>query len=250
MGISRGFFCAMTEYLHSAKSPMAVIGDQDVRISKREVEICVRTRSRIITWGSSLFDRSGRLSREQLFNVFGVDEIECFDLYGAPDIKEDLSLPIKIKYKCKYNSVLEIGTIEHVINPYQALLNIDDMLNVGGVVMHFSPIRIPVNHGYYSISPQLLFDFYLSENRYKLMKSELVIQFFGYESFMSLVFRLPYSIDQDMKSYREIGLIKAVLRKVRRVLVALSSSTYLGFVAVKNKEENNRGEIVQHQFVN
>ena len=124
------------------------------------------------------------MNRKELLNFFQIEKSLTFDLYGNPDVRIDLSRPIPDEFVNHFSSVLEIGTFEHIINPYQALVNFDKMVAIDGAIIHLSPIKVKTNHGYYSISPQLLFDFYLTDGHYELLRADLISYFAGYESFL------------------------------------------------------------------
>ncbi len=81
--------------------------------------------------------------------------------YENADIIFDLNnneLPDELKNRFDY--ILDGGTTEHVFDYAQALRNVVKMLKVGGKVFHYIPATGWTNHGYYSLSPSLLADFY------------------------------------------------------------------------------------------
>jgi len=123
------------------------------------------------------------------------------------------------------------------------------MVTEGGIIIHFSPIKIKPNHGYYSISPQLLFDFYLGDENYKLIKAELVSYYIGYDSLLSPILVTSYNLNQDLIQYRNLGFLGTLKRKLRRLSVFFSTGTYIGFVVKKiNSRNGYYPTVVQHQF--
>jgi hypothetical protein len=60
----------------------------------------------------------------------------------------------------KFDLVIDAGTIEHCFNIGQAIINAANAVNEGGAIFHTPPMSM-VNHGFYNISPTLLFDFYM-----------------------------------------------------------------------------------------
>lgn len=71
-----------------------------------------------------------------------------------------------------YDLVIDGGTLEHVFNIGQALMNVAQTVKVGGVIFHGNPVNW-INHGFYSISPTLLHDFY-TQNGWEELHTKLV----------------------------------------------------------------------------
>ena len=73
------------------------------------------------------------------------------------DLNED-ELPERLV--SRFDAVFNGGTLEHVFHVPNALTSITRMLRPGGVVVHVVPCNGWVNHGFYQISPTLMFDYY------------------------------------------------------------------------------------------
>ena len=58
--------------------------------------------------------------------------------------------------------VFDIGTLEHIFDVPTALKNITKMLKPGGRVILILPASNAIDHGFYSFSPTLLYDFFSS----------------------------------------------------------------------------------------
>ena len=56
--------------------------------------------------------------------------------------------------------IIDGGTMEHIFHIPNVLNNIYRMLRVGGRIIHISPSSNYVDHGFYSFSPTLFYDFY------------------------------------------------------------------------------------------
>ena len=67
-------------------------------------------------------------------------------------------------YECA-DLVTDFGTLEHVFDIKTALLNMNKMLRIDGVIVHTSPVNF-FGHGYVNFNPQYFTDFY-TKNRYK-----------------------------------------------------------------------------------
>lgn len=248
MGISRAFLPSLVNYLELTRgvATMAVIGDQDVRCSPTDLHSVRADVPRYRRWRRSSGD-SDLLDVKSLLKEFGVREAVTIDLFGDPDVVIDLSVPLDEDYRSRFDAVLEIGTIEHIIDPLQALKNIDAMLRKGGTVVHLSPIKERPNHGYYSLSPQLLHDFYLSDGGYELLRCEILSFFRGYDSFLSPMIVRDFVMADELANHRTLGYVRAIRRNAGRLSVRLSKGTYIGFVARKQRVVS-RGTLVQQRF--
>lgn len=117
-------------------------------------------RTRIPEWIGT--PNESYISDVAFFRLLGVETIQALDYsaYEHADIVADLNLPIPDSLKNRYDVIIDGGTMEHVFDVRQDLMNIAGMLRVGGRVLHLSPASNTVNHGFYQFSPTLFFDYY------------------------------------------------------------------------------------------
>jgi len=97
-----------------------------------------------------------------LTSIFGPKvNLSIFDFthYEGSEIKHDFNYEIPAEYHNKFDLIIDNGTIEHIFNLPQALINVKKMLKLQGVVFHVGPMIMP-NHGFYSYNPTLFADFY------------------------------------------------------------------------------------------
>ena len=126
MGVSRAFLRVLVPYLNQLRGcrSIAVIGDQDVRVSTADLH----------RHGVTQSEQTGeRLSLEGLMRCFDIEGVTTFDLNGSPDVRIDLAQPIPMEHAGCYECVVDLGTLEHIIDPFQALSNFDSMLKVEGL---------------------------------------------------------------------------------------------------------------------
>ncbi|WP_420263652.1 hypothetical protein [Candidatus Magnetominusculus dajiuhuensis] len=97
-----------------------------------------------------------------LFNMLGFDVVDSIDVSARENPTHVLNLnkPIEQTLHCRYDMVYDGGTAEHCFNITEVLSNTVRLLKAGGIVIHHLPISGYLEHGYYQISPSLLFDFY------------------------------------------------------------------------------------------
>jgi hypothetical protein len=103
------------------------------------------------------------------FNQIGFDEVRSCDAseYEGADYIVDLNQPSPENLTDRFDVIFDGGTCEHVFHLPQALANVHVMLKVGGRVIHGSPVSNYVDHGFYSFSPTLFYDYYTA-NHYQV----------------------------------------------------------------------------------
>jgi len=105
-----------------------------------------------------LLDECGKDGNEFL-RILGARAITSFDAsnYEGASIVHDMNHPVPVEHHGKYSVVFDGGTIEHVFNAPQALMNCLRMVSLGG---HFLSITTSNNfsgHGFYQFSPEFFF---------------------------------------------------------------------------------------------
>lgn len=106
-----------------------------------------------------------KVSNELIFKTL-FDKTDIIDNYiaknsrGAATIKHDMNLPILNKYHNKFDLAVDAGTLEHIFNYPQALINISEMLNIGGLAYHFLPACGWLEHGFTQFSAEALMSWY------------------------------------------------------------------------------------------
>jgi len=107
------------------------------------------------------------LSDIDFFSVFGFTSIEVLDVcdHENAEILYDLNTDaLPSQYHGAYDCIFDGGTMEHVFHVPNFLRNTCQLLNVGGRIVHMNPASNSVDHGFYSFSPCLYFDFYTANN--------------------------------------------------------------------------------------
>jgi hypothetical protein len=111
----------------------------------------------------AIADKRRPLTDREFFDAFGFDHIAAADYSDFDDAelvydmnRDDLPAPHRGAYDC----VVDGGTMEHVFHAPNFLKNVFGLLRVGGRVIHVSPASNAVDHGFYSFSPCLFYEFY------------------------------------------------------------------------------------------
>jgi hypothetical protein len=119
-------------------------------------------------------DNKSNIDDISLFKSLGFDSVESIDIdnYEEPTYTYDLNQPVPEFLHEKYDAIYDGGTTEHIFNFPESLKNIYKMLKVGGIIMHVSPSNNYVDHGFYSFSPTIFYDYYRA-NGFEIIKSYL-----------------------------------------------------------------------------
>jgi SAM-dependent methyltransferase len=100
---------------------------------------------------------------QTLFALLGAVQVSVLDIsdYQHADIVCDLGSPIDDPgLHGRFDVIFDSGTLEHIFNIPVALANISRMLSVGGHLVLMNPCSNAIDHGFYSISPTLYYDYF------------------------------------------------------------------------------------------
>ncbi len=113
---------------------------------------------------------------ETFFKEIGFDKIDSMDAsnFEGASIIHDLGSEVPKKLHNGFDYIYDGGTCEHIFELPTALRNVDKMLKPGGIFQAHSPSNNFVNHGFYQISPEMVFGFWVNAMGYELLSVELV----------------------------------------------------------------------------
>lgn len=250
MGISKLFLkeiLEMCDYLikfpiKNYKKDLNIIflGDQEIRVKYSELYKFRKDKIHFLT-KNRIKNKRVLIELKDLFpeKIQNKLKIKTIDINGNPNLKLDITNTDDIFNKLPKNSLshfIDIGTIEHVINPYKALCNINELIEEEGFISHLVPCKSYLNHGYYSISPQLLNDFYKSKN-YEILRFNTISYIGNYDSNLSLSFNFRYHHEYEIKGIRFMlkkgKYLMAFQSFLRRLFLRISKETYISFTARK-----------------
>mgnify|MGYP001267115785 CR=1 FL=1 len=101
-------------------------------------------------------------------NLFGsYPNVQSIDnsSYENATIIHNMNNPINSDAnKEEFDTVLDLGTLEHVFNVKQSILNAIYLLKIGGRILHVLPCNNFGGHGFYQFSPEFFFSLYNKEN--------------------------------------------------------------------------------------
>ena len=109
-----------------------------------------------------------------LLKNLGAEKIDILDICGERTITQDLNLPWKTnKY---WDTIIDVGTIEHVANPYTCLVEYCRHLHLNGRLVISTVYNNFGGHGYWQLTPQFLYDF-LTTNGFHGVRIQLYSPF-------------------------------------------------------------------------
>lgn len=126
-------------------------------------------RQEIHTQTSSILDGKiySGFCENMLIDYFGSTKVDSIDNspYENATIIHDMNEIIS--NVGKYDTVLDLGTLEHIYNINNAFLNVSELCNIGGQIIHVLPADCQCGHGFWQFSPELFFSLYSSKNGYE-----------------------------------------------------------------------------------
>ena len=99
-------------------------------------------------------------SKENFKNLMGFDTVHTFDILGNPDYKLDLQEQLDVTFECKYDWILDVGTLYCVFDIASVWKNILYMLSSNGYVWHQTNLVGHFGRGFYALSPSVFNEFY------------------------------------------------------------------------------------------
>jgi hypothetical protein len=144
---------ADTVATHALRGAVCTLGVQDLPFDCADLDGALRCN----------LQRSGKADAASFFSALGFSSTEALDFsdYEGAEHVFDLNEPsLPAALQNRFDLVFNGGTLEHVFHVPNALSSISKMLRPGGTVMHLAPCNNWCEHGFYQISPTLMFDYY------------------------------------------------------------------------------------------
>lgn len=140
---------------------------------KEWITVPTRTIANWIDHGKPEHQGKPMLMAKSLLKSLGASQVTVYDIAGERDYTVDLNYPTR---RIGFDIIIDPGTLEHCFNISQALVNVNQLLHVGGFVYHQAAIAYP-NHGFWSISPIAFYKFYemrgyQQERCFRMIKGE------------------------------------------------------------------------------
>jgi SAM-dependent methyltransferase len=118
------------------------------------------TASKIPDWKNTPYE--GNPNAQTVFTFLGADRVYATDIstFENPDFSIDLNERVDASYYERFDTIVDVGTLEHVFDIPTALQNVVRMCRKGGSVVLINPSSGAIDHGFYQFSPTLYFDYF------------------------------------------------------------------------------------------
>jgi hypothetical protein len=138
---------------------VATLGRQGIHIGARRVARILNVRNTEGAFGS--------YCERLLIDHFDACEVRSFDNsdYESADFICDFNAPLL--HRREYDTVIDLGSLEHIYNVAQALKNVSGLCTKGGQIVHVLPANNFNGHGFWQFSPELFFSLYSDRNGYR-----------------------------------------------------------------------------------
>ena len=130
------------------------------------------TKNKIPSWAGTKYENN--TNAQTIFRLLGAAKVSVCDIseYENPDFLIDLNNPINSNLANKFDVIFDCGTLEHIFDVPTALWNLVSMLKTNGVLYLAVPASNSIDHGFYSFSPGLFFD-YFNANGFEVLSCYL-----------------------------------------------------------------------------
>lgn len=102
----------------------------------------------------------GLLYADEILRLLGAQNLACIDYVNyegaAGFLKWDLNEPIPREYHSKFSTIIDHGTLEHVMDFCQALINSMNLVEPGGHLILSVPLNNFCGHGFYQVSSEFI----------------------------------------------------------------------------------------------
>jgi hypothetical protein len=96
---------------------------------------------------------------EPFLTAAGAESVSSIDAsaYEGADIVHDMNTRIGPQLECRFDVVIDGGSIEHIFRPDRALENLMRMTKVGGRALIWAPANNQCGHGFFQFSPEFFY---------------------------------------------------------------------------------------------
>jgi hypothetical protein len=161
---------------HAISGKIVTIGVQDVMFNHESAEEFFKgenykftpikqaertyRKSKAQTIYEGIFNVNNPMHMHDLFKMMNFSEVASLDAFDAdnPTILHDMNKPIPAQYEGKYDTVFDIGSMEHVFDVKHFVANCIAMLKEGGTLMIYDALLGWHNECFYNFQTPFFFD--------------------------------------------------------------------------------------------
>ena len=152
--------CISQQAVHLTLNQVYKLAKNYKNLNISEIQNDFDTTNKIPSWVGTKHEKNTNI--QTIFKLLGASKVSVCDAsdYESPDFQLDLNYPVAEQYKNKFDVIFDVGTLEHVFDTPTALWNFISMLKVNGVLYIGVPSSNAIDHGFYSFSPGLFYDYF------------------------------------------------------------------------------------------
>ena len=160
-----------------------------------------------------------------LIDYFGANLVHSIDnsnFEGANiifDMNEELESITK-----QYDTIIDIGTSEHVFNINQNLKNMSKLCKRGGRIIHCLPANNQCGHGFWQFSPELFFSLYNESNGYKSTRLHLIDN--NNDKSYWQINKKPKNERLELNSFTPLYIFVVTIKKLENIIQKAQQSDY------------------------
>ena len=158
-------------------------------------------------------------------NYFGANLVHSIDNsnFEGANIVFDMNEELKDITK-QYDTIIDIGTSEHIFNVNQSLKNISKLCKRGGRIIHCLPANNQCGHGFWQFSPELFFGLYDESNGYQSTKLYL-IDSYNDKSYWQIK-KKPKEQRLELNSFSPLYIFVTTVKKLENTIQKAQQSDY------------------------
>lgn len=108
---------------------------------------------------------------EPFFAILGAKKVDSLDFstFEGANVQHDLNQPLPANLHARYDLVFDGGTLEHVFNFPMALKSCMELVKPGGHLVQVSNANNFMGHGFWQVSPELMYRAMSPANGYQVV---------------------------------------------------------------------------------
>ena len=166
------------------------------------------------------------MADELVKNEFNTSDLHSLDYsaYQGADFIHDLNVPVPKEMHGSFDSVLNIGTLEHVFDIKTAVTNMIDLCRVDGHVVFIGPSNNDCGHGFYQFSPEFLLQIFNKNNGF----SDVQVYVSTHAGLKSKLYSVERPLDGQRIQIRgsEAVQVYCVAKKISCSVICAQQSDY------------------------
>jgi hypothetical protein len=124
----------------------------------------------------------------------------------------------------QYDTIIDIGTSEHVFNINQNLKNMSKLCKRGGKIIHCLPANNQCGHGFWQFSPELFFSLYNESNGYKSTRLHLIDN--NNDKSYWQINKKPKNERLELNSFTPLYIFVVTIKKLENIIQKAQQSDY------------------------